>query len=67
MADVNLTVSDPVTATIREICQAITAICTFLSTPEGQLTAKAVREGTVAIDAGIHDAIEAIKGVFDGK
>jgi hypothetical protein len=58
MADqsVNLTVSDPASATVREVAQSITSVMNFLCTPEGQITVRTWRENSANFEAGIEKA-----------
>lgn len=67
MPELNITASDPVTATVRDIAQAVTAVCTLLSTPEGQLTLKQWRESGEAFNQGAEKAGDFFVKLITGK
>lgn len=68
MADnINLSVSDPVSADIQAVCRAAEALFTFLGTDEGQAVCKQWRTDAVAWNGAIQKAGAWIQGLFKVK
>lgn len=64
--NVNLTVSDPISADIQAVCRAVESVMNFLATTEGQAVCKTWRESSTAWNVAIAKAGAWIEGLFKG-
>ena len=67
MPDLNVSVSDPVSADLQAVCGAIKAASEFLCTPQGQALVAQWQKDGQAFQNAVSQAWNAIAGVFKGK
>lgn len=63
----NVTVSDPLSATVREVAGAVTAVMQFLSSPAGQLLVQQSIKDAAAFKEALAGAGEWFENLWEKK
>lgn len=64
---INLNISDPASADIQAVCGAVTAVCTFLCTPQGQALLEKSQKDAASFEAWVAKGWSGFTGLFRAK